>query len=252
MDDDNTQIWCRDLVVRRGGFTLGPVEVALGRGVTTLVGRNGAGKTTLLRALVGLESARSGEVRILDQSGARSSERRIVARQVGYVAQAAGVPAGARVRDVVAYAAWLKAMPARRTATAVEAALAGLGGDHLQRRRVGTLSGGERQRVSIAMALVHSPTVLILDEPSVGLDPVQRVTLRRIIDTLAADRAVLVSTHLIEDVGGAADAQVLALEQGRLIFSGSPDDLRALARADDIGGTDLERGLFHLLGQEQA
>lgn len=242
MQSADVLIRCDQVQVRRGDFVLGPIDLAMGAGITTIVGRNGAGKTTLLRTLVGLVRPDAGRVVV-----AQGGDERLFARHVGYVAQGAQVPGHAVVRDVVGYAAWLKGVARRSTTGSVADALTVMEVAHLEQRRVRTLSGGERQRVSIAMALVHDPSVLILDEPSVGLDPVQRLTLRRTLDRLSAGRAIVVSTHLVEDMGGDAD-RVLAMSHGKVVFTGSTDELRGLARIDDIGSSDLERGLWHVLG----
>jgi len=242
-----TEVRCEGVEVARGGFRLGPVDLAIGRGVTVLVGRNGAGKTTLLQAVAGLLPTTAGRFELAGLAPDDRRTRGALMSRIGYVPQGAEVPGGARVVEVVRYAAWLKAVPRRQTASSVADALDELDVGHLASRRVRTLSGGERQRVSIAMSLVHQPVLLVLDEPSVGLDPVQRVALRRLVDRLGETRAVVVSTHVVADID-AGDDTVVVLDAGRVTFTGTAAAVAALAGPGDQGGTDLERGLWRLLG----
>lgn len=215
-----------------------------------LVGRNGAGKTTLLRALVGLQNPTAGAVEIEGLSPHDRRQSKQVMRSVGYVPQGAAIPGGAKVVELLQYSCWLKAIPRRRAPALVEQAAQDLQIEHLQGRRIRSLSGGERQRVSIAMSLVHQPSALIFDEPSVGLDPVQRVGLRGVIDDLSRARAVLVSTHLVSDMGGESDT-IVVLRDGAVAFTGSSTELSALATPRDRGATALEQGLWHVLGADQ-
>ncbi len=206
-----------------------------------LVGRNGAGKTTLMRTIVGLERPSSGRVEIAGFGIRAAQERRDAIRRIGYVPQAAAIPPSARVTDILAYAAWLKGVPAADTRTQGEDALEQVSLADFHSRRVGTLSGGERQRLSIAMALVHRPDVLVLDEPSVGLDLVQRAQLTRIIDRLGSEHAVLLSTHLVEDISETS-GRIVVIRDGQIRFTGTPADV----------GEDLGRGLWQLLGGDGA
>lgn len=241
------EVRCVGVEVARGAFRLGPVDLVIGPGVTVLVGRNGAGKTTLLRAVVGLVPTAAGTIEI---GGSAQGERRARAglmRRIGYVPQGAEVPGGARVVDLLRYAAWLKAVPRPEAEARVAEALDELDVAHLATRRARTLSGGERQRVSIAMSLVHRPVLLVLDEPSVGLDPVQRVALRGLVDRLGRTRAVVVSTHVVADIDEHDDT-VVVLDAGTVTFTGSSDGVAARARPGDHGASDLERGLWRLLG----
>lgn len=243
-------IECDDLTLSRGDFRLGPVSLSVGVGPTTLVGRNGAGKTTLLRSLVGLERPRGGQVSINGMDPYDRAARSAVMRQIGYVPQGADVPGAARVADIVSYCAWLKGVPRREATAAVGDALREVSITEFGDRRARTLSGGERQRVSIAMALVHRPSVLILDEPTVGLDPVQRLQLRENILELARTRAVVLTTHLVEDIGE-GDGAVVAMAAGKVSFVGSADSVRQMGTESGRGATPLERGLWRVLGGDE-
>jgi len=150
------------------------------------------------------------------------------------------------VRDVLEFAAWLKKVPARGVGPRIEEVADRLSIPHLLNRRVASLSGGERQRASIAAALLHTPTVLLLDEPTTGLDPVQRVGLRSVLSDLAHECVVLVSTHLVEDIDTSA-ARVLVLADGKVVHDGSAVTLQAAVADGSRGATPLERGLWTVL-----
>jgi len=232
--------------VERGTFTLGPIDLSIGRGTTFLVGRNGAGKTTLMRSTVGLEPLAAGRIVVAGIDMASRRDHRDVMRRIGFVPQSVAIPPSARVEDVVSYAAWLKGLSRQDTRTRVTEALEALDVGAFRKRIVRGLSGGERQRVSIAMSLVHRPDVLLLDEPSAGLDPIQRVSLRRLLDRIAHDRAVVISTHIVEDLG-TDDHDFVVLDQGTIRYTGGAPGLRALAD-DGAGPASLERGIWHVLG----
>jgi ABC-2 type transport system ATP-binding protein len=184
-----------------------------------LLGPNGAGKTTLVGALTGMLAPSAGTVRIDGADPRRPATR----RRLGVVHQHAGFPRTLKVRELVS--GW--AVRAGRPASDADAALAEVGLHDLTKRRVTQLSGGQQQRLQLAMALVVDPTLLVLDEPTVGLDIDAR---RRFWATLAARRdrgtAVLLTTHQIEEAAAVAD-RVVVLHQGTVIASGSPVDLTA-------------------------
>ena len=145
------------------------------------------------------------------------------------------------------YFALLKEMPAARVPAAVAAALdrVELGGQ--ARARLRTLSGGMLRRVGIAQAIVNEPDLLLLDEPTAGLDPEQRVAFRALLRDLGQRATVVVSTHLVEDVG-AACAQVALMDRGKIVFHGTPDELAARGdRGNGVGDAPLERGYSAVL-----
>lgn len=167
-------------------------------------------------------------------------------RSVGLVPQDAGLPASVTVRATLDYAAWLKGVTRPVVAARSPEILEALGIGHLGDRKVGSLSGGERRRVSIAAALLHQPSFLVLDEPTVGLDPVQRLALRQILVALAQERILLVSTHLVDDLAAGVD-RVFALGAGEVVFHGSVAELESRAGAADVGETAIERGVWNVL-----
>ena len=217
----------RDLRVRRGGRLVLPgVSLEVRRGVVTgLLGPNGSGKTTLIRSIVGVQIVESGEVTVLG-APAGSPELRSV---VGYVTQAPSVYGDLTVRENLQYfARILDAAPERGDEAIHTVAL----GDHAD-QVVGTLSGGERSRVSLATALLGQPEVLVLDEPTVGLDPVLRRDLWNTFHELAAAGAtLLVSTHVMDEAERTDD--LVLLREGQIVATGSPDELRDRTQADDL------------------
>lgn len=195
-------------------------------GVTALLGPNGAGKTTLLHALCGLHRPSAGSVSVLGTDPSRRAGRRALAASVGFLPQHLGYYPRFRLREFVAYAAWLKQVPKADMADRVREVLEQV--DLLDRQdlRMRALSGGMLRRAGVAAALVHRPRLLLLDEPSVGLDPAQRVELRSLIRELRTTTSVLLSTHLLDDVSAACE-NVIVLSEGMVLFSGSAAELAA-------------------------
>jgi ABC-2 type transport system ATP-binding protein len=142
--------------------------------------------------------------------------------------------------------AWLHLVPRRARAEAVLGALTQVGLAGRRSVKIAKLSGGMRRRLGIAHALVHDPTLVLLDEPTVGLDPRQRIVLRETVQAISRDRIVIVATHLVEDIRGLAD-RVLVLSEGSVIFDGDVTTLEGLAESDAPGDTDLERAIATLM-----
>jgi ABC-type multidrug transport system ATPase subunit len=202
------------------------IDLALGNGVHGLLGPNGAGKTTLMRALATVLRPAGGTLELLGTPVTGLADLRDVRRHIGYLPQDFGFYRRFTVREFVEYLAWLKQMPARDVPDAVQRAIERVDLVDRASHRMKTLSGGMRRRVGIAQAIVNDPKVLLLDEPTAGLDPEQRLQFRALLRDLAADTCVLVATHLVEDVA-AACTDVLLVDEGRLVFTGVPADLAA-------------------------
>ncbi|MFC7760496.1 ATP-binding cassette domain-containing protein [Catellatospora bangladeshensis] len=177
----------------------------------------------------------------------RSARR--VRDQVGYLPQDFGFDPRMTVADFVTYAAWMRGVPARRWRRDVAEVLEMVDLADRSRDRMGKLSGGMRQRAGIAWAIVGRPRLVLLDEPTVGLDPRQRLQFRKIIGALD-DTVVLLSTHLIDDVAAICD-RVIVLHGGVAKFDGSVPDLEAMGRVDLPGHSALERAYMHLLPEEE-
>jgi ABC-2 type transport system ATP-binding protein len=165
-------------------------------------------------------------------------------RELGFLPQDPEPLAHLRVDEAIVYAAWLKGVPRRERAARVDEMLEALDLTAVSSSRLRTLSGGTRQRAHLAQAMVHRPRVLLLDEPSTGVDAEHRVDLRATLRRLALGRLVVMSTHLTEDIELLAD-RVLALESGRVRFDGTPAELADLAGPgpSDEPARAIERGL---------
>ncbi|UYQ66656.1 ABC transporter ATP-binding protein [Streptomyces peucetius] len=242
------------LTVRhRRTVALDAVDISFGSGVHGLLGPNGAGKTSLIRVLATVTAPAAGRVTLLGRDVSGHVERAEVRRRLGYLPQEFGYYPGFTVREFVAYVAWLKEMRTADVPAAVERAVRRVGlGDRID-TKVKTLSGGMVRRVGIAQAIVNEPELLLLDEPTAGLDPEQRVEFRALLRELGAAATVIVSTHLVEDVA-AACSEVTLIESGRLAFHGSTAELTVLGKdsADDHGDNPVERGYTAALRAHRA
>ncbi len=242
------EIQADGLRVRAGRRTMAVdgLDLALGTGVHGLLGPNGAGKTTLIRALATVLRPAGGKLTLLGADASAQAGRRELRRAIGYLPQEFGYYKRFTVREFVEYMAWLKEMPKREVPGAVQRAIERVGLADRADDRMRTLSGGMVRRAGIAQAIVNDPRVLLLDEPTVGLDPAQRLRLRELLQVLGADSCVVVSTHLVEDVA-AACSDVVLMARGRLVFQGTPDRLAAAGGPGDVGDSPIERGYSALL-----
>jgi len=226
-------LWRRS-AARIGGFdlpsspvlALAGVNFSIERGMVGVLGPNGAGKTTLLRQLAGVLDPTRGTIR-LGGVPLRAIQR-YLARWVGYLPQDAGLPGGMTPREYLSYFAALYDLPREVRRQRVESLLEEVGLAEKTDEPIKALSGGMRQRVAVARTLLRLPPVIIVDEPTVGLDPRERIRFRNLLSRLARDRIVLFSTHVVEDVAVACE-RVLVLARGRLLFDGEPGELAATA-----------------------
>ena len=193
--------------------------------VVGLLGPNGAGKTTAMRVLTGFLPPSAGRVRI---AGHDMQEEPIAARRaVGYLPELPPLYPEMRVEHYVTFAATIKDVPRAERAAKVGRALLACGLEEKRRQVIGTLSKGFRQRVGLAQAIVHEPEVLVLDEPTAGLDPAQIVEIRNLIRTLAEaeGRTVILSTHILPEVESIC-RRVLLINQGRIRLDGALEEVR--------------------------
>jgi ABC-2 type transport system ATP-binding protein len=213
----------------RGTTALHDVTLDLPPGVTGLLGPNGAGKSTLLRIVATALSPDSGSVRAFGCDPGDAAGRLAIRRRLGYLPQESGAFGGFTAFAFVDYVAVLKEMTdqaARHAEVRRVLDVVGLGDRAHQRLRA--LSGGMRRRVGLAQALLGRPDLLVLDEPTVGLDPEQRLRFREVLAGLSPSTCVLLSTHLTEDVS-ALCPRVVVLDRGSVLFEGATAGLAALA-----------------------
>jgi ABC-2 type transport system ATP-binding protein len=227
------------------------VDLQAGPGVFGLLGPNGAGKTSLLRMMATVIPPSSGEMRLLGRDPGAHESRREIRRRLGYLPQNLGYYPGFTVLEFVEYFALLKDMPAARVPAAVAQAVERVDLGAKAKAKLRTLSGGMLRRVGIAQAIVNAPELLLLDEPTAGLDPEQRVQFRALLRDLGRHATVVVSTHLVEDVG-AACTEVALMDAGRVVFHGTPAELAALGTDLDTGDAPLERGYTAALTRARA
>jgi ABC-2 type transport system ATP-binding protein len=214
-------------VIRGDTHALRTVSTSVEAGrVTGLLGPSGSGKTTLIRAIVGVQIVRSGSVEVFGLPAGTPELR----RRVGYVTQAPSVYADLTARENLEYFAAILGVGSER----VDDVLAVVDLERHARRPVRSLSGGERSRVSLATALLGRPELLVLDEPTVGLDPVLRRDLWNMFHELAAEgAALLVSSHVMDEADR-CDALIL-MRSGRVVAQAEPDELRRRTGESDLG-----------------
>ncbi|MEH1168462.1 ATP-binding cassette domain-containing protein [Micromonospora sp. CPCC 205539] len=205
------------------------VDLEIGTGLTGFLGPNGAGKTTLLRCLATALAPDRGRLDILGHDPALATQRTALRRRLGYLPQNPGLYPNFTAFALLDYVAVLKELTDRRERhrevrrVLEEVQLSDRAGTKIRK-----LSGGMRQRVALAQALLGNPDLLILDEPTVGLDPEQRMSFRALISRLGESRTVLLSTHQTEDVGALCE-RVVVMRGGRAVFDGTPLALAGLA-----------------------
>lgn len=212
------------------------IDLDIGAGMFGLLGPNGAGKTTLLRILATLIKPSSGRAFVGGFDATDSRQKWEVKRVLGYLPQELSLYPNLTAYEFLDYIATLKGLhDPRARRTAVEDVLSMTGLEQAARKRNKTLSGGMKRRVGIAQALIGDPQLLIVDEPTVGLDPEERVRFRTLLARLAGDRVVILSTHIVEDIATTCH-DLAVLHRGRVHFRGSP---AALLRAAEGAAWEL-------------
>lgn len=225
------------------------IDAELRPGVLGLLGPNGAGKTTLLSILATVLRPTSGTVEIAGRVISSLAQARAARRIIGLLPQDFPFVTSYSALDMVRYSAWVRGVDRRMERHEAERCLRTVGLEAVAGMRMRALSGGMRQRVGLACALVGRPRILILDEPTVGLDPAQRLQFRDVLRSLD-DVAVVLSTHLVEDVAAVAD-DVMVMNEGRALFRGSPEQLRHRAIDGVAGDTPLERAYMSVIAQDR-
>lgn len=197
------------------------ISVTLHRGVYGLLGANGAGKTTLMRIICGILKPDSGTVSF-DGIDVSQEEYRSV---LGYLPQDFGYYPEFTGKDFLLYMAVLKGLEKPLAKRKADELLTLVSLQNVAKKKIKTYSGGMKQRLGIAQALLNEPKLLILDEPTAGLDPKERVRFRNLIETLGKESIVLLSTHIVSDIEHIAD-EILMMKEGRLIYCGKWDETK--------------------------
>ncbi len=200
------------------------VSLSMKPGVYGLLGANGAGKTTLLRMICGVLTPDSGEIS-LDRFSVKEEEYR---NCLGYLPQKFGYYPNFTAWDFLMYMAALKGIPRNRAKVRIEELLEAVNLKGLEKKKIAAFSGGMKQRLGIAQALLNNPKLLVLDEPTAGLDPKERVKFRNMISRLGKERIVILSTHIVSDVEYIAD-EILLMKEGSILHKGSlPEILKPI------------------------
>lgn len=208
---------------------LNGVDLTIGTGMFGLVGPNGAGKTTLMRILAGLLRSTSGSVTVFGHDVATNAGRQAAKANLGYLPQDLGLYPNLNAYEFLDYMAILKGVTdkheRRRQA---EDLLEQVRLSDAANRRLKTYSGGMKRRIGIAQALLGDPKLLIVDEPTTGLDPEERVRFRNLLADMAAERTIILSTHIVEDISQSCN-DLAVLRGGKVLFRGSPSEVIARA-----------------------
>jgi ABC-2 type transport system ATP-binding protein len=219
-----------------------------GRGIYGLLGSNGAGKSTLMNILCGVLKPTEGEVFI---NGVDARRHPVEAKRcIGFLPQKPPLHVDLTVDEYLRYCAYLRDIPAREVKAAVDRVTGECGIGNLRTRLIRNLSGGYQQRVGIAQAIIHRPLLVVLDEPTNGLDPNQIVEARRLVEEIADERTVILSTHLLAEVRATCD-HIYMVEQGQIVFAGPVADfdnyippstivatMKALPSVDDLAALE--------------
>jgi ABC-2 type transport system ATP-binding protein len=205
------------------------VTLDLSPGIIGLLGPNGAGKTTLMRMVATVLAPDRGRIEILGRSTATAADREAIRRDLGYLPQEPGFHRGFRSFEFVDYIAILKGMVDRKARhDEVRRVLGLMGLGEVMHKRIRSLSGGMRRRLAIAQSLLGDPRLLVLDEPTAGLDPEQRLRFREVLTHRTAERTVLLSTHQTDDVAALCQ-RVVVLNRGSVRFDGTVSGLASVA-----------------------
>ena len=211
-------------------------------GIYGILGANGAGKSTLMNLITDNVSRDGGSI-LFDGTEILKLGKAFRAA-VGYMPQQQGMYDDFSARAFLRYMAEIKQIPAKQARAQIEQLLEVVNLREVAHKKVGGFSGGMRQRVILAQALLGEPKALILDEPTAGLDPKERLRLRRYIADLAQDRIVFLTTHIVSDIESIA-RDVLLMQEGSIVAHGTPEDLMAR-----VGGSSLEDVYMAYLGEE--
>ncbi|MFI7245914.1 ABC transporter ATP-binding protein [Streptomyces qinglanensis] len=209
-------------VYKGGKRAIDGLSMTLGQGMVGLLGPNGAGKSSLMRIISTVTRPTSGTLRY--EGTDLSADPDAIRRHLGYLPQDFGVYPHLTSREFLAYLAAAKGLSARSAKARIEELLELVNLTEAMKRPLGAYSGGMLRRVGIAQALLGDPRVIVVDEPTAGLDPEERVRFRNLLSDLSADRVVMLSTHIVSDVESVA-SDIAVMADGRLLRRGAPEEL---------------------------
>lgn len=198
-----------------------------------------------MNVLATIAKPSSGRVVFNNLELSSSANRKLARRQIGYLPQRFSISNRMSVLRHVEYAAWVNGVSDNKVPEAANTALSIVQLNDLSSSKAGKLSGGQRQRLGIACAIAHNPSLLLLDEPTVGLDPSQRIDVRSYLNDYGESAIVLLSTHLVEDISVIAN-EIVILSEGRICFRGTVSELEKFGKSDSIAGS-LESGYLNVI-----
>ncbi|MBF4625208.1 ABC transporter ATP-binding protein [Clavibacter sp. VKM Ac-2872] len=248
MDNDQPVLEAVDITLGRGSRIIYKnFNITLRQGITMVLGPNGTGKTTLLEHLASPRDILDGHLELQGRPVGSDLPLRDYFARIGFLPQKWESYSGFTVIDTLEYVAWLKGLSSPKARSAAQEALVAFGLTDHAKTSVAKLSGGLQQRVGIAEAFVSNPDIVLLDEPTVGLDPEQRSLVRKYLKSNAQSKAIVVSTHLTDDVDAIAD-RVIVVADGVALFDGTPAELAQ--RGETMNGDDspLEAGYLSIVG----
>lgn len=219
-------------------IALQSVSLHIENGLHGLLGRNGAGKTTLMKTIVGLLPPKSGDIRLC---GVPVSNLKRVRAMVGYLPQEFSLYPGMRVEEALDYLGILSNIPQPQRKKRIELLLQRVNLIKQRGDKIKSLSGGMKRRLGVAQALLHQPRIVVADEPTVGLDPEERVRLRELLMEEAKDKIVILSTHIVEDIEAACQ-RVTVLDEGKLLYTGG-----VLQLMEETATTSMESAYLKMI-----
>lgn len=256
------QLTIQNLTKQYGSKTaLNKLNITLNNGIYALLGPNGAGKTTLINMLVGTLQPTYGEI-LCNGKSVLNCEQDYLS-QIGYLPQSPSFYKQFSAEDFLSYMCLLKDIPQKQIPSKVNELLESVNLSDVRKKKLGAFSGGMRQRIGIAQALINDPSLLILDEPTAGLDPKERMRFRNILSKLSRDRIIILATHIVSDVEYLAD-WVILLKEGNLVsikkppelleeiksdvwgFSVTEDEIETYINTFGVSSATYKEGMYHL------